>query len=109
MINAISTLDRKTAAGVLARAAPAIDGIYGNPAAAAVLEGEEVLRSELLNEARAHLGISPDDNGEEAIERIADFLDQQAEELVSPPDTDAALQRLRRVCKGVQVWLAAPM
>jgi hypothetical protein len=93
MIEAISGLDKRTAAGVLARAALALEG-EGNPAASATLDGEHALRLELIREVRNHLGVPLDDNRPETIERVGDFLDTASDELLGPPDTRSALERL---------------
>lgn len=50
--------------------------------------------AKIIAEARTCLALTPDDNRSETFEKIADFLDQELDELLSPPDTSAALLRL---------------
>jgi hypothetical protein len=85
-------LDKKLAAGLLARAALSL-GYEGDPVAPLV-KGEETIRSGLLDEARKKLGVDRDDNRLETIERIADFLDHVSDTFLGSPDTGAALARL---------------
>ena len=93
MIDSLEKLDRRTAAGVLARAAIALED-DGNPAASAILEGEATIRAALLREARSRLGFELDDHRPETIEKVGDFLDEEAEQLIGPPDTQSALERM---------------
>ena len=93
MIGALETLDEKTAVGVLARAALALED-QGNPAAKTLLHDEETIRSKILREARQNLGIQEDDYRPETIEKLSDYLDQESDRLAGIPDTDAALKRL---------------
>lgn len=92
MIEYLYTLDKKLAAGLLARAALSL-GYEGDPVAPLV-KGEETIRSGLLDEARKKLGVDRDDNRLETIERIADFLDHVSDTFLGSPDTGAALARL---------------
>jgi hypothetical protein len=93
MIGALETLDEKTALGILARAALALED-QGNPAAKALLDSEETIRSSILREARRNLGIQADDYSPETIERLSDYLDQESDRLTGVLDADAALKRL---------------
>lgn len=93
MIGALENLDEKTALGVLARTALALDGA-GNPDAKALLDGEETIRSIILTEARQHLGLQQDDFSPETIEKLSDYLDQESDRLAGVTDTNAALKRL---------------
>jgi hypothetical protein len=93
MIDSLEKLDKRTAAGVLARAAIALEG-EGNPAASVTLEGEAAIRAALVQEARAALGFESDDYRPETIEKVGDFLDEKAERLIGPPDTQSALERM---------------
>ena len=93
MIDALALLDRYAALGVVARAALALEE-PGNPASEAILDDEISLREKILAEARKSIGVSPDDESAEALERLGDFLDKEAEVLVGPSDTEAALHRL---------------
>jgi hypothetical protein len=92
MIKFLNALDRTTAAGLLARAALSL-GYEDNPVAP-VVKGEEKIRSALVDEARQRLGVASNDNRPETIERIADLLDNESDQLLAPPDTEAALARL---------------
>ena len=93
MIGALETLDEKTAMGILARAALALEDKW-NPAATALLDDEETIRSKVLREARQNLGIQEDDYRPETIEKLSDYLDQESDQLTGVPDTEAALKRL---------------
>lgn len=86
--------DRITAAGILARAA--LSMAYVTTPTANAVANEDQVRAGLIEEARHHLGLLPDDYNEPTIERIADYLDQQADELIqsSPEDVQSALNRL---------------
>jgi hypothetical protein len=93
MMEIIRNLDSRQAAGVLARAALSLESV-GNPSAQPVMAGEEDLRRGIVNEARQTLGLAPSDVSDEANQRVADFLDQEADTLIGPLDTQAALRRL---------------
>jgi hypothetical protein len=93
MIRTIAKLDALTAAGILARAALDLEN-EGNPAAEAVLEGESGLRSAILREVRDQLGVRQDDDSPEAIAKIAEFLDDEADVIIGPLDEEGALRRL---------------
>lgn len=93
MIEALNSLDRTIAAGVLVRAALSLES-DGNPAASARLAGEASLRQELIREARTRLGLAPDDNRPETVEKLGEFFDEESERLIDPPDTASALERL---------------
>jgi hypothetical protein len=92
MIAYLKTLDRKLAAGLLARAALSLG--YEDDPVAPLVKGEEKIRSGLLDEARKVLGVDRDDNRPETIEKIADFLDEVSDSFLGSPDTNAALARL---------------
>jgi hypothetical protein len=55
---------------------------------------EDRVRANIIEEARNHLGLKPDDYDVDAIEKIGDFLDAEAEKLISPPDVASAFKRL---------------
>jgi hypothetical protein len=93
MIQAVKSLDRLKAAGVLARAALSV-GYAENPFGNTLIDQENDLLAKIIAEARTRLALTPDDNRSETFEKIADFLDQESDELLSPPDTSAALFRL---------------
>jgi hypothetical protein len=90
MIKAVSSFDPKSAAGVLARAALSV-AYVDHP----VVGGEPVeLITRVIDEARQQLGLSSEENSQEAFDRIADLLDQEADRLLAPPNTETALFRL---------------
>jgi hypothetical protein len=91
MITALEKLDSLTAAGVLARAALSL-GYASLPEA--TIAGEDKLRAQVITEARHKLGVEAGDEGAETIERIADLLDKEADQLLPEPDISAALQRM---------------
>lgn len=78
MITAIRGLDERTAAGILARAALEMD----DQPAALVVERELELRRRVLAEVRGELGIAPDDNSEEAKERVGESIELTIEVLL---------------------------
>jgi CRP/FNR family transcriptional regulator, cyclic AMP receptor protein len=81
-------------AGLLARAALAVaaERMGGRPPEP-YLEGEEALRSQIVEEVRRRLKISPDDVSDEAFKAIEDALDAEMEAAAEPP-VEAALARL---------------
>lgn len=93
MIQALEKFDEKTALGILARTALALEG-EGNPDAKAILDGEEAIRSTVLREARKHLNIQQDDERPETIEKLSDFLGDESDRLAGATDTTSALSRL---------------
>jgi hypothetical protein len=93
MIEALDKFDPRTAVGILARAALALEGA-GNPAAEPKIPDEEIIRDALLREARTRLGIGLRDNRPEVLERLGDWLDQESDLLIGPPDVQSALARL---------------
>jgi hypothetical protein len=93
MIEVLEKLDTRTAVGVLARAALALES-DGNPAAKVRIDDEERIRDALWQAARGHLGIGAEDRRPEAIERVGDWLDELSEELLGAPDTPSVLARL---------------
>jgi hypothetical protein len=92
MISVLEGLDKVTAAGMLARTALSL--AYSAAPAATVLAGEEQVRASIIQEARDHLGLKPDDFDPQAIEKITDFLDTESDKLISPPDVASAFSRL---------------
>lgn len=91
MIKALKGLDEKDAAGLLARAALSLE--YVDPSSYAIA-GEDVVRANILEEARHRLGIASDDDSSDSIEKLAEFLDEEFDRLLAPPDTEFALARL---------------
>jgi hypothetical protein len=94
MIEYIESLDRVTAAGILARAALALEN-RANPAAAPLLPNEHQIREDVIRAARKRAGIEPADNTHAARERLCDELDEEREALLSPhPDNARVLREL---------------
>jgi hypothetical protein len=93
MIEELRRFDNRTAAGLLARAALALEDA-DNPAAKPTIPDENAVRNILISAARKSLGLSQEDNSPEALEQIGDYLDEQAEYLMGPNDDAAALLRL---------------
>jgi len=85
MIEAVAQFDRSTAAGLLAKAALAVG--YGSSESDPVVIG-------IIDEARRRLGLSRDANDSETLEQIADYLDEESDKLIPPPNTESALFRL---------------
>ena len=75
MIDSLEKLDRRTAAGGLARAAIALED-EGNPAASVTLEGEAAIRAALMREARAALGFEFDDYPPETVRKATDCVSE---------------------------------
>jgi hypothetical protein len=93
MIDALREMDQKAAAGILTRAAFALEN-SGNPAADPTVPNEASLRAEVIREARSRVGVAQTDDGPDAIAKVCDYLDSQSDQLLGPADTDAALRRL---------------
>jgi hypothetical protein len=93
MIELLSSLDKNSASGVLARAALYLND-SSNPASSPILQDESALREEVISAAIAELGFNRDRLDGDAIERIGDYLDEQSEKLIGPPQTDAAIARM---------------
>jgi hypothetical protein len=93
MTETLAKYSPETAAGILARAALALQG-EGNPAATPKVADEEAIRSAILREGRTRLGVALEDNRPEILESLGDWLDQQSDILTGPPDVQSALARL---------------
>jgi hypothetical protein len=94
MIEMLDRYDKRVAAGLLARAALALESGESGLAAKSVVENEPTLRAALIEEARAKLGIKPDDRSPEVIERIGSYFDEESERLLGEPHTTSAFERL---------------
>lgn len=94
MIEMLERYDRRVAAGVLARAALALENGEGGLAAKPLVENEPAVWAALVAQARATLGIRPGDDSPEVIERIGSYFDDESERLIGEPHTTAAFQRL---------------
>jgi hypothetical protein len=92
MMSVLQNFDRVAAAGILARAALSL-AYTASPAMSAVA-GEDRVRASIIEEARNHLGLKADDYEVDAIEKIADYLDTEADKLIPPPDLASAYARL---------------
>lgn len=91
MIGALQQFDQVTAAGILARAALAIEE---NPAGSLRLPNEQQVREALFAEALAANGIRPDDRQPETMARLGEILDAELDTLIEPRDSKAVLERL---------------
>jgi hypothetical protein len=94
MIEALKGLDRTAALGVLSRAALAILSSAANPSAQPVLEHEAELREQLISEVANRIGLSPDLADQHVRDKLSDALDEEAEILDLPVDSEAALTRM---------------
>ena len=94
MIEALKGLDRSTALAVLSRAALAVLSSDANPSARPVLEHEAELRQQLISEVASRVGLSPDLSDQNVRDKVSDALDEEAEILDLPVDSEAALTRL---------------
>jgi hypothetical protein len=94
MSTVIEAFDRVTAAGILARAALAVEN-EANPAAQPTLPDEASIRAKVIEEISKRYGIASVDN-QESREKLCDALDQISDELLGPVDTDIALERLAK-------------
>ncbi len=84
--------DRRIAAGILARAAIAVE--TGQEYRKPIVENERDLQLALIAEARAKLGIRADDNRPEVVNKIGAFLDDASERVSKKPDDASAIERL---------------
>lgn len=91
MIKALENLDKMTAVGILARAALSLE--HGDGPRTGVTK-EEDIQAHVVDEVRSLLGIAKDDNTSDAVDKVADVLDDELDKLLAPPDTKAALQRM---------------
>src|SRR5215813_9124548 len=94
MIEALKGLDRTTALGVLSRATLAILSSAANPSAQPVLEHEAELREQVILEVAKRIGLPPDLSDQNVRDKLSDALDEEAEILDLPVDSEAALNRL---------------
>jgi hypothetical protein len=92
MMSVLEKFDKVAAAGILARAALSL--AYSAAPMASTVAEEDQVRTSIIEEARNHLGLQPDDFEVSAIEKIADFLDAESDKLIAPPDVTSALNRL---------------
>ncbi len=84
--------NKRTAAGILARAALEVETGQGYPDS--LVENEGALRTALINEARAKLGFRPNEQSPDIIDKIGSFLDSELERLAGTPPVESAFERL---------------
>lgn len=92
MIEALSNFDKVTAAGILARAALAL-AHSTNPAAAPAVADELSVRRVVIQQVRKQAGVAPDDNSEDALQRIEERLDSETDSLLGEVNDVAALDK----------------
>jgi hypothetical protein len=93
MIEALAGFEPRTAAGILARLALALDGDADNPDAKPRVPDEEAIRQRILAELRDRIALSDqDDQG--SVERLYEAIDEESDSLLGLPDLDPALERL---------------
>jgi len=92
MIEILDHYDRRTAAGLLARASLALQS--GEGGEKSIVDNEAAVREALIAQARLKLGIKPDDEGPEVIEQIGSYFDDESDRLAGNPHTRAAFERL---------------
>src|SRR3989344_6183160 len=93
MISTLEKFDNVTAAGILARAALSIED-QDNPAGTPKLPEEMGLRLTVLIEARRMLGVLPNDQSPQTLERLGEILDTECESLIGQTNSNLALRRL---------------
>ena len=91
MISALKRFDDVTAAGILARAALAIDG---NPSGSYRIPDEESVREQLIAEVMRRHGLRRDDHTPRSMEQLSDLLDVELDTLIAPSNSEEALERL---------------
>lgn len=95
MIRTLVDYDSITAAGILARMALALDE-EGNPASKSRIPNENLVRERVLHEIRTSLGLAPDDNSAESIERVSEALDAESDSLYGAVNVEKTLSELSR-------------
>jgi hypothetical protein len=91
MIKAVKTLDPKAAAGLLAQAALSV-AYVDSPLGSKTPQTDDLV-SQVIEEVRFLLGLTGRYDPE-SFEKIADFLDREADKLLTPPNIESALFRL---------------
>src|SRR5438105_8473931 len=94
MMQVLERYDRYVAAGILARAALALQSGQNEFLSNPVVDDEAALHGALIANARHVLGLRADDRSPAVIERIGDYLDAQSEGLIGEPRVESALHRL---------------
>ncbi len=95
MIHTLRNFDNITAAGILARAAIALEDSI-NPAGTYEVPDEGAIRSNLLTELRQNIGINIEDRSARALELLSSALDAERENLLPASEPDEALKALAR-------------
>ncbi len=93
MIKALANFDPRTAAGILARMALALEGDIDNPDARPMVPDEGASRQQVLDELRARFALGTRED-EASIEQLYQALDEESDRLLGLPDLDPALERL---------------
>jgi hypothetical protein len=88
----IERYDPRVAAGILARAAMAVEA--GQEFPRSIVDNEESLRAALIADARIKAGIAPEDNSVAAIQKIGSVLDAESDRIAPKPDERTAVERL---------------
>jgi len=92
-ISVLDGFDKVTAAGILARAALALED-SSNPAAEVRLPEESSIRNRLFDQVRHSLGIKSSAYTPTDVEKIVDALDNESERLLDPIDQPKVLDSL---------------
>lgn len=90
MISTVANYAPSVAAGILARAAFAIDDLV-NPASAYRLAEEPSIRQAVFEEVRNFLGVARDDESAATLEKISDVIDKELDVLSSTQNSDSVL------------------
>ncbi|WP_457282861.1 hypothetical protein [Polaromonas sp. P5_D5] len=93
MISTVANFAPSVAAGILARAAFAIEDLV-NPASAYRLPGESSIREAIFQEVRSSLGVARDDETPATLEKISDVIDKELDVLSATKDSDSVLKEL---------------
>ncbi len=84
--------DKRTAAGILARAV--LEAQSGQGSQDSIVENERALRTALIVQARAKLGFQQGDESPEVIDKIGSYLENESERLAGEPRVALAFERL---------------
>ncbi len=93
-MQALNSFDRHVAAGILARAALALQNGESSVLSRSIVDNEPALRAALIAEACNKLGLKPDDRSPDVVARLEDYFDAESERLIGEPRVEAAFQRL---------------
>lgn len=84
--------DKQIAAGILARAAFEVE--TGQEYRNSIVDNEQAIRRALIAQARAKLGLKPDEENPDVIDKIRSCLDSESERLAGSPHATSAFERL---------------